>query len=69
MVEEEGTRTINFMVSSIQINNLAEGLQVSYEPDAEIALRFSGDQKALEMTGYQQCGFCGYVCICSAGSI
>ena len=49
MVEEEGTRTINFMVSSIQINNLAEGLQVSYEPDAEIALRFSGDQKALEM--------------------
>lgn len=49
MVEEEGTRTINFMVSSIQINNLAEGLQVSYEPDVEIALRFSGDQKALEM--------------------
>ena len=49
MVEEEGTRTINFMVSSIQIYNLAEGLQVSYEPDAEIALRFSGDQKALEM--------------------
>ena len=49
MVEEEGTRTINFMVSSIQINTLAEGLQVSYEPDAEIALRFSGDQKALEM--------------------
>lgn len=49
MVEEEGTRTINFMVSSIQINNLAEGLQVSYESDAEIALRFSGDQKALEM--------------------
>ena len=49
MVEEEGTRTINFMVSSIQISNLAEGLQVSYEPDAEIALRFSGDQKALEM--------------------
>ena len=48
MVEEEGTRTINFMVSSIQINNLAEGLQVSYEPDAEISLRFSGDQKALE---------------------
>lgn len=48
MVEEEGTRTINFMVSSIQIYNLAEGLQVSYEPDAEIALRFSGDQKALE---------------------
>lgn len=49
MVEEEGTRTINFMASSIQIYNLAEGLQVSYEPDAEIALRFSGDQKALEM--------------------
>lgn len=49
MVEEEGTRTINFMLSSIQIYNLAEGLQVSYEPDAEIALRFSGDQKALEM--------------------
>lgn len=47
-IEEAGTRTIDFLVSSIKINNLADNLQVSYEPDAEVHLRFSGDQSLLE---------------------
>ena len=49
MIEEEGTRTIDFLVSSIRINNLADSLQVSYEPDAEITLRFSGEQQSLDV--------------------
>ena len=49
MVEEEGTRTIEMLVSSIRITNLAEELEVSYEPDAEISLRFRGEQTALDV--------------------
>ncbi len=48
LVEEEGTRTITLLVSSIRLNNLVNSLQANYEPDAEISLRFSGDQAALE---------------------
>lgn len=47
-IEQEGTLTIDFMVSSIRINNLAENLQVSYEPDAEITFRFTGDEAQLD---------------------
>ena len=47
MVEKEGTRTIDFLVSSIQVNNLSDKFIVEYEPDAEISLKFSGDSKAL----------------------
>lgn len=47
-VEKEGTRSIDFLVSSIKINNLAEDLQVTYEPDAEIMIRVSGDESALD---------------------
>ena len=47
-IEQEGTRTIDFMVSSIIINNLSDDLTVSYEPDAEITLTFSGEQSRLE---------------------
>ncbi len=46
-IEQEGTLTIDFLVSSIKINNLAENLQVSYEPDAEITFRFTGDEAQL----------------------
>ena len=49
MIEEKGTRTIDFMVSSIIINNLSDNLTVSYEPDAEITLTFSGDQSKLDV--------------------
>lgn len=47
-IEEEGTLSIDFMVSSIKLNNLAENLQVSYESDAEITLRFTGDEDLLD---------------------
>ena len=49
MIEKEGTRTINFLVSSIVINNLSEDLKVSYEPDAEITMTFSGEQDRLDV--------------------
>lgn len=48
LIEQDGTRTINFLVSSIKIKNLAENLQVSYEPDAEITLKFVGDESKLK---------------------
>lgn len=47
-IEAEGTRTIDFLVSSIRIDNLKENLQVSYEPDAEIRFYVSGDEKQLQ---------------------
>lgn len=47
-IEQEGALSIDFMVSSIRINNLAENLQVSYEPDAEITFRFTGDEALLD---------------------
>lgn len=49
MIEQDGTRTIDFMVSSIIINNLADDLTVSYEPDAEITLTFRGEQEKLDV--------------------
>lgn len=49
VIERNGTRTINFLVSSIIINNLSEDMQVSYQPDAEITLTFSGDQGKLDV--------------------
>lgn len=48
-IEEEGTRTIDILVSSIKINNLDSSLGVSYKPDAEVSLRFRGDQSALDV--------------------
>lgn len=47
-IEQEGALSVDFMVSSIRINNLAENLQVSYEPDAEITFRFTGDEDLLD---------------------
>ena len=49
IIEEEGTRSVEFLVSSIRINNLSENLQVVYEPDAEITLRFSGSEELLDI--------------------
>ena len=49
LIEEEGMRTINFLVSSVMISNLSEDLQVSYEPDAEVSLQFRGDQEQLDV--------------------
>lgn len=66
-IEQEGTRTIDFLVSSIIINDLSDDLTVSYKPDAEIAFTFSGEQSRLDsldisnavsvdMEGYTQPG-------------
>lgn len=49
LIEEEGTRSVDFLVSSIRINNLSDKLQVVYEPDAEITLRFSGSEELLDI--------------------
>ena len=49
MVEQEGTRTIKMLVSSIRISNLADDLEVDYEPDAEIDLQFRGEEQALDL--------------------
>ena len=49
VIEQEGTRTIDFLVSSIRITNLADDLQVSYQPDAEISLQFRGQQELLDV--------------------
>lgn len=49
MVEQEGTRTIKMLVSSIRISNLADELEVDYEPDAEIDLQFRGEEQALDL--------------------
>lgn len=48
LIEEEGMRTIDFLVSSVKINNLSDELQVSYQPDAEVSLQFRGDQESLD---------------------
>ena len=48
LIEEEGMRTIDFLVSSVKINNLSDELQVSYQPDAEVSLQFRGDQERLD---------------------
>ena len=46
-VEQEGTRSIDFLVSSLRINNLHETLQVNYETGAEIVIHVSGDEARL----------------------
>ena len=48
-IEQEGMRTIDLLVSSVRINNLSDGLQVSYQPDAEISLQFRGEQELLDV--------------------
>lgn len=48
LIEEEGVRTIDFLVSSIRIDNLSDDLQVSYQADAEVSLQFRGDQERLD---------------------
>ena len=48
LIEEEGMRTIDFLVSSVKINNLSDEFQVSYQPDAEVSLQFRGDQESLD---------------------
>ena len=44
-VEQEGTRSIDFLVSSLRINNLHETLQVNYETGAEIVIHVSDEAR------------------------
>lgn len=48
-IEEAGTRTIEFPVEGIGVNNLRDDLRVSYESGADLQLQFRGSQEALEM--------------------
>lgn len=49
LIEQDGTRTIDVLVSSIRINNLSENLEVSYQVDAKVSLRFEGEQSRLDV--------------------
>lgn len=46
-VEKEGTRSIDFLVTSLKINHLNENLQVNYETGAEFVIRVSGAEERL----------------------
>lgn len=48
-IEKNGTRTIDFLVSSIKMNNLAANLKAVYAPDAEVVFMFSGEREQLEV--------------------
>lgn len=47
MIEQEGARTIELPVGSIQINNLKEDLKLSFESDMDIELQFRGREEDL----------------------
>lgn len=49
LIERDGTRTIDVLLSSIKINNLAENLEVVYPVDEKVSLRFSGEQERLDV--------------------
>ena len=48
VVEKEGTRTVEFQVESIKIENLSDKLKVSFEGETEILLQFTGPQEELD---------------------
>lgn len=48
-IEREGSRTIEFPVESIRINNLADGLSVSFNAETDIPLQFQGIQEVLDV--------------------
>lgn len=48
MVEQEGAKTIEIQAESIKVNNLAEDLKVTYEPEAELSLQFTGQAELLD---------------------
>ena len=47
-IEQIGTRTIEFPVESIRIDNLAENLKVSFGNTGVVAVRFTGTEEALD---------------------
>lgn len=49
MIEQEGVKTIEFPVASIQINNLRDDLKLSFESDMDIELQFTGQEEKLSV--------------------
>lgn len=47
-VEQDGVKTIDVQAESIKVNNLSDKLKISYEPDAEVSLNFTGKEELLE---------------------
>lgn len=48
-IEEEGGKTVNFPAGSIRVNNVADDLKVSFESGADVEMKFTGTQEALEV--------------------
>lgn len=47
-IEQEGTRTVEFPVENIVVNNLSDQFRVSYGEVEDLHLRFTGSQEILE---------------------
>lgn len=47
-IEQEGARTIELTTGTIQVNNLQENLNISYETNTVIELQFKGPQEMLD---------------------
>lgn len=48
LLEEAGTKTILLPVRSIKVNGTPEGFDVTYGPEQEVSLKFSGPTEVLE---------------------
>ena len=48
LVEKEGIKNIAIPVRSIAVNNLPEGMELSYGPEQNVELQFEGLDEALE---------------------
>ena len=48
VIEKEGTRTVEFQVESLKIENLSEKLKVSFVGEEDIKLQFYGPQEELD---------------------
>ncbi len=54
LLEEAGTRSIMVPVRSIKVNGASELFEVTYGPEQEIELKFSGANEALEALTYEK---------------
>ena len=48
LIEQEGSRTIEFPVEGIQINNLKDKYELSFENSEVVELKFVGEQEKLD---------------------
>ena len=48
MIEKEGSRIIEFPVEGIQVNNLKDKYELTFESDEVIELKFIGEQTTLD---------------------